>query len=229
LRVSDKTDSLVLAAQTSSQGSKMRRFKAGLVLEEEVSRSLFALGVPHRRTQNLGKEDVADRVDLVVPSCGGRDTLEFQITLRAKERGKIFAFALKALTTHTRGVRIYLEVVGARRKDDIARIAEKVARAIRTVVKCFRDFGKHALLGVRVNAKNAAIEKFDPVAFCGRRLLEAVARIGKITTKRPRRRPIVQCTLLLFAHAHSIVQWRHAAPRPSYYNPRAHFMPRKFC
>lgn len=210
----------------------MRHYRAGLELEAEVSRELDALGIVHRRTQHMGKEDVEDRVDLIVPSSGGRRALEFQITLRAKHARKIYAFALRALTKRARGVRVYLEVVGARHKDDIALIAKKVARAIATIARRFRDFGEHKLLGVRVNAKNAAIEKFDLVAFCGKRLVETADRFWT------RALEIRQASARRSAHNHAIMSFlvfhnpsrRPMAPSLIFRaDTRPHFMPRRFC
>lgn len=212
----------------------MRHFKAGLELEVEVSRELDSLGIAHRRTQHMGKEDTEDRVDLIIPSSLGRRAMEFQITLRAKHASKIFTFALRALTTRARGVRIYLEVVGARRKDDIALIATKVARAIQTIARKFRDFGEHLLLGVRVNAKNAAIEKFDLVDFCGNRLLEAADKFWT------RVEELRQASERRVAHNHAILSFlvsrvvpiprNHVTPPSvSRVNTRSHFMPRRFC
>ncbi len=214
----------------------MGHYKAGLMLESAVSRALTDIGIAHRRTQHLGKEDVLDRVDMVVPASNGRPTIEIQLTLRAKERTKIFAFALRALTTRVRGVRIYLEVVGTRRKDDIAGIATNVARAIQTIVRRFRDFGEHRLLGVRVNARNAAIEKFDLVSLCGSRLLEAAQRFWEhVEEARRISRERMQRDRDVFAHlAQRLLNWRAYHPprlaQPSFRaDTRALYVPRRHC
>jgi hypothetical protein len=188
----------------------------------------------------MGKEDVEDRIDLIVPSFGGRRALEFQITLRAKQPRKIYAFALRALTTRARGVRVYLEVVGARHKDAISLIAQRVARAIQTIARRFRDFGEHNLLGVRVSAKSAEIEKFDLVSLCGRRLLEAVKRFWEQVEEQRKAAAEVAAlrahrsrqTISLLALCLLPLRARHERPQfqaRHYADTRAHFMPRRHC
>lgn len=149
-------------------------FKAGLVLEQAVSEALDDMGIPHRRTQHRGKEDAFDQLDFIIPSGSGRD-LEIQLTLRPKNRPKIFAFARRALTTISRGIRLYVEVVGShRRAADLSAVGHRVAQAIKTIARRFRNFGSANLLGVRVHAMTGKIEKFDLVEFCGHRLLQLV-------------------------------------------------------
>ncbi len=214
----------------------MRHFKAGLILEEEIGRALNAVGIAHRRTLHLGREDVEDRVDLIVPTQDVRRALEFQITLRAKQRTKMSAFALRALITRVRGVRVYLEVVATRRKDDLARVALNVARAIHTIVRRFRDFGAHRLLGLRVNARTAAIEKFDILKMCGAHLLENAERfwarveeLRRASDERSRRnRETFMHLARLVAHrANQVPRSERTDVRMA--NARAFFMPRRHC
>ncbi|MBI4435664.1 hypothetical protein HY630_03260 [Candidatus Uhrbacteria bacterium] len=154
---------------------RSRPYKAGLVLEEAVSDGLTTLGILHRRTPHRGREDVFDHLDFIVVNGGGRPPLEIQLTLRPKHHNKIFTYAHRALTTATRGIRLYIEVVGAHRHcADLAAIGKRVAEAIKTISRRFRDFGKDNLLGVRIHAVTGKIEKFDLVAFCGHKLIRLV-------------------------------------------------------
>ena len=155
----------------------MAYFQAGLVLEEAVSRGLRELGIVHRRTEAWGTEDVHEAIDFFITAHRGRPAFEVQLTLRPKHEHKRLAFTLAALRTRARGIRLYLEVVGSRRKDDLVRIGKKVARAIQTVVKHFRNLDPYNLMGVIVNARNGAIEKFDLVRELGSRLTEAARRL----------------------------------------------------
>lgn len=154
-----------------SRYKKSESFKAGLVLESAVSDHLGELGIVHRRTKQWGKEDVLDRLDLIVTPGGGKLQFEIQLTLRPKQRIKIYDFAHRSLTTAMRGIRLYIEVVGShRRTADLAAIGRRVAQAIRTIIHRFRDFGSANLLGLRIHAMSAKIEKFDLIEFCGRKL-----------------------------------------------------------
>ena len=149
----------------------MAPFKAGLILEEAVSRGLTDLGIAHRRTKRYGREDIREKIDLVVYPSQGRLPIEIQITLFAKNFWKIHDFAFRALTTmKRRGVRLYMEVVGSHHKADLVKIGRRVARAIREIIERFRDFGVYNLLGVRVNAITRKIEKFDLFDVCGNKL-----------------------------------------------------------
>ena len=149
------------------------KFKAGVRLEETVSASLNELGIIHRRTQPFGMEDVRDGLDFIVMPEGGRSGFEIQLTLRPKHYGKILRFASRALATTTRGVRLYVEVVASHhRSADLVAVGHRVAMAIREVIRRFRDFGEFNLLGVRIHAVTAKIEKFDLVGFCGRTLIQ---------------------------------------------------------
>lgn len=148
-------------------------FKAGLVLEKAVAESLAELDIPHRRTVYRGREDVHDRLDFVLMPGGGRPNLEVQLTLRPKHHRKIFTFAHRALTTVTRGVRLYVEVVGShRRAADLTEVGRKVATALTTIAERFLDFGPANLLGVRIHALTGKIEKFDLAGFCGSKLVD---------------------------------------------------------
>ena len=153
---------------------RKRVFKAGLKLEEAVSDGLDALGIPHRRTPHYGREDVCDQLDFVVGRGGGRSSLEIQLTLKSKSGPKLRAFAYRALTTATRGIRLYVEVVGSHRRADLTVVGRRVAEAIKLIVRRFRDYGVYNLLGVRIHAVTAKIEKFDLLEFCGAHLLRLV-------------------------------------------------------
>lgn len=151
------------------------KFKAGLVLEQAVSDGLAQLGIDHRRTQHFGPEDVHDHLDLIVFHGGRRPDLEMQLTLRPKHRAKIFDFTFRALTTATRGIRLYIEVVGShRRSANLAQVGRRVAQAISLIMRRFRDFGSAMLLGLRIHANSEKIEKFDLIDFCGRKLMRLV-------------------------------------------------------
>jgi hypothetical protein len=154
-----------------SRYKKSESFKAGLVLESAVSDHLGKLGIAHRRTKQWGKEDVQDRLDLIVTPGGGKPAFEIQLTLRPKQRIKIYDFAHRSLTTAMRGIRLYIEVVGShRRSADLIAVGRRVAESIQTIVYRFRDFGSANLMGVRIHAMTAKIEKFDLIDFCGRKL-----------------------------------------------------------
>jgi len=157
---------------TIKQGKDVAHHQAGLLLEEMVSRALTTLGVRHRRTDHNGAEDVYDQIDLIVYPDNGRSPLEIQLTLRLKNIPKLFSFALKALTTPSRGVRIYMEVI--RNKQSLKKTGANVARAIVFILNRFRNFGSHNLLGVRVYPSVAKVEKFDLVTVCGKPLIELV-------------------------------------------------------
>ncbi|KKR04343.1 MAG: hypothetical protein UT30_C0009G0053 [Candidatus Uhrbacteria bacterium GW2011_GWF2_39_13] len=146
--------------------------QAGLLLEEIVSKALTKLGVRHRRTEHNGLEDTCDQIDLIVYPDNGRAPLEIQLTLRLKNIPKLFSFALKALTTPVRGIRLYMEVV--RNKQSLKITGATAARAIVFILNRFRNFGPYNLLGVRVHPSGTKIEKFDLVAICGKRLIELV-------------------------------------------------------
>lgn len=221
-------------------------FKAGLVLEQAVSDGLEELGIQHRRTPYRGHEDVEDQLDLIVSSGGGRPDLEIQLTLRPKHLSKIFRFAFRALTTAARGIRLYIEVVGShRRSADLAAVGRRVARAIKLIMRRFRDFGTAKLLGLRIHAKTAKIEKFDLIDLCGRKLLELVQ-----TWKDEQRRLHEE----RLAAQRTAVRERLAAPKPPPFwngflqsaidlvrthlaptksspqlDTRPHFMPRRLC
>lgn len=219
-------------------------FKAGLVLEQAVSDGLAQLGIEHRRTEHSGKEDVLERVDLIVSPVGGRRPLEIQITLRAKNYGKIFGFARRALTTTTRGIRLYIEVVGLhRRSADLKAVGYRVAEAIRVIVRQFRDFGVWNLLGVRIHAFTAKIEKFDLIDFCGHKLIRLVEAWWEERRRIDQERRAAE---------QAAIKERLSAPKPppfwraliqptitrAYMGPtrpspqfdtRAYFMPRRFC
>lgn len=228
------------------RGHGSNPFKAGLVLEQAVSDGLAQLGVEHRRTPHRGVEDVRDGLDFIVWPAGGRQALEIQLTLRPKHVTKIFGFAYRALTTATRGIRLYIEVVGShRRSADLAAIGRRVAEAIKTVIHRFRDFGSARLLGLRIHANNSKIEKFDLIEVCGYKLVQLVE-----AWQEERRR----------LHEERLVAERRAirehllAPKPQPFwrgflqpvvdlararltsarssppiDPRPHFMPRRFC
>ncbi len=218
----------------------MSQFQAGLVLEQAVSRGLRDLGIPHRRTEAWGHEDVHEAIDLIVFSEHGHPSFEIQLTLRAKHELKRLTFALSALRTRARGVRLYLEVVGSRRKDDLAIVGRKVARAIQTIVNRFRNFGPYNLLGVIVNASNGSIHKFDLVHELGERLRDAARRVldeitkatQPRTTAEPPGPPLIHLGIMALraAHMHTVSHFVHE-PRPHRANrfpTRRPFLPRRF-
>lgn len=214
-----------------------RPFKAGLVLEEAVSRGLDELWIRHRRTQQWGKEDVRDCLDLIITPGGGRPDIEIQLTLRPKHRDKIFRFAYRALTTGRRGIRLYIEVVAAhRRSADLGVVGRHVAEAIKLVVRRFRDFGSERILGLRIHAATSKIEKFDLVEFCGSRLMRLVEEWREARRiEREAARESATSRRQPFWHA-----IRRALSRPTrervsphwhepFHDSRAHFVPRRFC
>lgn len=221
-------------------------FKAGLVLEQAVSTGLTHLGVEHRRTEHRGPEDVHDHLDFIVWPGGGRPTLEIQITLRPKHRTKVFAFAYRALTTATRGVRLYIEVVGSHRRcADLVAVGHRVAEAIKLIALRFRDFGAARLLGLRIHAMTAKIEKFDLIDLCGHKLMRLVRAWWeeqqrlKEERKAAQRAAFRECLLAPkpapFWHgflqpAVNLVRAQLAPTRASpSIDTRPHFMPRRLC
>ncbi|MEK7619826.1 MAG: hypothetical protein AAB413_01140 [Patescibacteria group bacterium] len=228
----------------SDRGS--RTYKAGLVLEQAVSDGLTELGVDHRRTPHRGHEDIEDLLDLIVSPGGGRPDLGIQLTLRPKHRTKIFAFALRSLTTVTRGIRLYVEVIGSHRRNaDLVAVGRRVAEAIKAIVRRFRDFGAENLLGVRVHAITAKIEKFDIINFCGHRLLELVEAWKDDQRRLHEKRLAAQRAALRerlaapkplpFWHDffHLAVDLARVCIAPTRPSPaidlRPHFMPRRLC
>lgn len=221
-------------------------FKAGLMLEQAVSDGLAQFGIAHRRTEHRGSEDVEDQLDLIVSPGGGRPDLEIQLTLRPKQQTKIFRFAYRALTTATRGVRLYIEVVGSHRRcADLAQVGRRVAEAIKLIMRRFRDFGEAMLLGLRIHANSEKLEKFDIIGFCGRELMNLVQEWREEQLRLHEERLAAQRTAL---------RERLTAPRPlpfwhGFLKPavnlvrahlvptkaspsidiRPHFMPRRFC
>lgn len=218
----------------------MAYFQAGLVLEQAVSQGLRDLGIPHRRTEAWGREDVQQSIDLVILPHGGQPSFEIQLTLRAKHEFKRLTFALSALRTRTRGIRLYLEVVGSRRKDDLALVGKKVAQAIQTIVNRFRNFGPYKLLGVIVNARNGAIHKFDLVQVLGERLRNAARQVlDEIESRRDAQSahdsagpPLIHLGImaLKIAHMHTIRHFVHEPkpPKPHRFPTRRLFLPRRF-
>lgn len=228
------------------RGQAESRFKAGLVLEQAVSNGLTQLRIDHRRTKHRGPEDVHDHLDIVVSPGGGRDNLEIQLTLRPKHRIKIFDFAYRALTTINRGVRLYIEVVGSHRHSaDLVSVGQRVAKAIKLIMQRFRDFGSAGLLGLRIHAVTAKIEKFDLIEFCGRKLMRLVEVWQEEQRRLHEERLVAQQAAFherLLAPKpvpfwHGLIQpavdlaRTHLAPTrlsPSI-DIRPHFMPRRFC
>lgn len=221
-------------------------FKAGLVLEQAVSTALTRLGIQHRRTEHSGTEDVLDKLDFIVSSGGGRPDLEIQLTLKPKAFDKILDFAYRALTTTTRGIRLYIEVVGSHHRcADLTQVGQRVAQAIKLVVRRFRDFGSEGLLGLRIHTRSEKIEKFDLITFCGRRLLELMNVWQKEQEEQEKERLTAQqaaTTEYLSSRRclpfwHSIINptvhfaMRYIEPRYSRpnVNTRSHFMPRRLC
>ncbi len=219
----------------------MAYFQAGLVLEESVSRALNELGIAHRRTETWGREDVHEALDFVISAHRGRPAFEVQLTLRPKHEHKRLTFALAALRTRARGIRLYLEVVASSRKADLQQVGEKVARAIQTIVNRFRNFGPYNLLGIVVNARNGAIRKFDLVQELGERLRDAARRVleeieqaaqQKSSTNSPVGSSLIHLGVvaLKMAHMHAVSAITHQ-PVPHRANrlpTRRHFLPRRF-
>ncbi|TAL49715.1 hypothetical protein EPN81_04985 [Patescibacteria group bacterium] len=221
-------------------------FKAGIVLESAVCDALTQLGVPHRRTPRLGKEDTFDQLDLVVFPGGGRLPIEIQLTLQPKKYNKLFRFAYRALTSTMRGIRLYIEVVGSHRHAaNLGMVGRRVAEAIKLIVQRFRDFGSKNLLGVRIHALSGKIEKFDLIEFCGHKLVKLVEawweqyrltqeakRAAAIQTARqhclkPKPPPFWRAVL---RDPIAFLGTRAVSGRPSHHiNNRTFFMPRRFC
>lgn len=216
------------------------------MLEQAVSDGLAELRIDHRRTKHRGPEDVHDFLDLIISPGGGHPDLEIQLTLRPKHQIKIFNFAYRALTTATRGIRLYIEVVGShRRSADLAEVGRRVAQAIKLVMRRFRDFGEAMLLGLRIHANTGKIEKFNLIEFCGRKLLTLVhAWRDEQQRLQEERRATLQAAFRERLLAPKPAPfWRgflqpvlesaraHFAPtRPSpSIDIRPHFMPRRLC
>lgn len=216
-------------------------FQAGLVLEQAVSQGLRDLGIPHRQTVAWGREDIEEALDFVIPPSAHRPGFEIQLTLRAKHQLKRLNFALSALRTRARGIRLYVEVVGSRRKDDLVLVGKKVARAIQTIVSRFRNFGPYNLLGVVVNVRNGAIHKFDLVQELGARLKEAARRVlDQIESKREAQSthdsagsPLIHLGIMALkaAHMHTVSHFVHERRphRANRFPTRRPFLPRRFC
>lgn len=213
-----------------------RTFKAGLMLEEAVCDGLAFLGVRHRRTEHRGKEDVQDRLDIIVYPAGGRRPLEIQLTLQPKKYPKLFAFALTSLTSARRGIRLYVEVVGAQRHADLRAVGRRVAQAIKLIMRRFRDFGAHDLLGVRIHAVTAKIEKFDLIDFCGSRLMRLVEEwrdARRLEREAARESAMSRRPPFWRAIAQALRRPTDERAQPYWHvpntNSRAHFVPRRFC
>lgn len=163
------------------RGGRMQRNfgrKAGLRLEELVSEELDRLNVQHRRTEHWGEEDTGQQIDLVVEPAqfSGLPKFEFQLTLRHGVLRKIRAFTLAALTSTTRGIRVYLEVLASKRTD-VRDIARRVAYAIRDITR-FRAFEDHNLLGIRLKIGRAVrgqkLERFSLMHLVGDWVMEKI-------------------------------------------------------
>lgn len=225
-------------------------FKAGLELERAVSRGLNDLGVVHRQTEHRGEEDVHDGLDFIIPRGRGQKPLEIQLTLQAKRLSKLFRFALKALTnTGGRGIRLYIEVVSShRRSANLDLVGRRVAEAIKLISRRFRDFGEFNLLGVRIHALTAKIEKFDLLEVCGHSLMRVVEAWREARQREYETQEAERLARIAQARAHVMRKrdentfWRTILNRNTHrsvpvfsgaktpnLNLRALFMPRRYC
>ncbi len=161
----------------------MRRppgFRAGLALETEISHELSRMRIPHELTRGR-EENIQQRVDLRItppPHAQHEPTFEMQLTLRRGNNRKMTDFAVAALNSTDRGIRVYVEVIASRNKS-IARIASRVAWAIKDIVRRFRDFGPNRLFGVRVRVgrsrRNPKMERFSLMDLVGARVMHTLA------------------------------------------------------
>ncbi len=156
-------------------------FRAGLELELELSEELSRMAVPHELTRGT-KENISQRVDLKIlppPHAKHEPTFEMQLTLRRDNHRKMTDFAVAALSTTKRGVRVYIEIIASRHQS-ISRIAVRVAWAIKDIVRRFRNFGEHRLFGVRVNIgrsrRNPPTQRFSLMELVGDRVLHALRK-----------------------------------------------------
>lgn len=214
--------------------------QAGFILEEEISIGLDELGVKHLKTRRFGERDTKDKVDFIVYTPHGRKNLEIQVTLRAKKINKIFGFAFRALKTAKRGIRLYLEVVGShRRAANLPIIGRRVAKAIKLIAKRFRNFGPDNLLGVRVHAISAKIEKFDIIKLCGNRLHKALHVWHESRRKQQERRQL-RLKEFFEKKRSEVPPWmqlrRYQLPQNQSFRPKQlavninpRFVPRRFC
>jgi hypothetical protein len=161
--------------------SRPRGFRAGLVLETEISRELSRMRIPHELTRGRD-ENIEQRVDLRItppPHAQHEPTFEMQLTLRRDNRRKMTDFAVAALSSTNRGIRVYVEVIASRHKP-IPRIASRVAWAIKDIIRRFCDFGPNRLFGVRVrigrSRRNPPMERFSLMDIVGKRVMRALAR-----------------------------------------------------
>lgn len=158
-----------------------RGFRAGLALETEISHELSRMRIPHELTRGR-EENIQQRVDLRItppPHAQHEPTFEMQLTLRRGNNRKMTEFAVAALSSTDRGIRVYVEVIASRHKS-IARIASRVAWAIKDIVRRFRDFGPNRLFGVRVRVgrsrRNPKMERFSLMDLVGAHVMRALAR-----------------------------------------------------